>query len=688
MKPGSAIRAPGLRKRTALTTLAFAALAAVAALAAGLAACPEAAAASSATQRYDVPLAAAGTLPSTLAVDAAGVRLVPRVLWRLDASSALYRGLGRTIADPRSIEVASDAGGRYLVIADRGTADGSQPPFVALLPWPLGQPEPSTSPAWTYTRDDDPDLSQPFSAQLLSDGNVLIADRGAYRVFEVDRTTKKPVWQYGQTNTPGLDTGLLEDPFAATRLPNGDTLICDNNGGNRVLEVDSTGAVVWRYGVDGRPGSGPGHLTMCHSAQRLSNGDTLIADSADDRIIEVDKSGDTVWTYGRVGHADALPGDVSGANFAVRLEGGNENGDTLIADTDNGRVIEVDQSGSVLDDYDLAAIDPHPGLSSEPRSLVRLDDGSTLVADSKFGDVTRIGYSKTATFVTAALDSGRAYKKVFGAVGYGASRPTGTDVRVAYRIDGHGVWRTVPAGGGTIAYSAAAFGAAIQFRVTISTDDRSATPTLSGITVRYRRWISGDTRKAARSAHAAQEAASRSAQATGSTTDTSSGSGGGTGGGNGSGTGSGSAVGSGSAAGSGSGAGASSAATGSATAGSAAAAGAAAGGTTALPLATAPPQSTASAASTITGELVGMLPAAGSASSVSSAAGSQGGAAAGGAAGDGSRGHGAWLLAAVLLCATLLVAPGAAARRRLRALQRHDHPEPDAVGWVVGKQPR
>ena len=65
----------------------------------------------------------------------------------------------------------------------------------------------------------------------------------------------------------------------------GNTLITELSYNSRVIEVDSSGTIVWEkaglnYSVD---------------AERLANGNTLIADCGANRVIEIDYAGNVVW---------------------------------------------------------------------------------------------------------------------------------------------------------------------------------------------------------------------------------------------------------------------------------------------------------------------------------------------------------------------------------------------------------
>ncbi|GAB7335705.1 hypothetical protein MBLNU13_g08009t1 [Cladosporium sp. NU13] len=96
-------------------------------------------------------------------------------------------------------------------------------------------------------------LAQQHNATELENGNILIFDNGAFRAgesitytraIEVDRTTKKIVWEY-------RDRSQMHNfftPFmgSAQRLENGNTLLCESAFG-RIFEVTREGYVCWEY---------------------------------------------------------------------------------------------------------------------------------------------------------------------------------------------------------------------------------------------------------------------------------------------------------------------------------------------------------------------------------------------------------------------------------------------------------
>ena len=155
------------------------------------------------------------------------------------------------------------------------------------------------------------------------------------------------VWQYGRFGKTGSTHGLLNTPVQCTWLPNTDVLITDQ-GNNRIIEVNLAKKIVWQY-----PGSNTNasdQLNSPNSAELLENGHILIADENNNRAIEVDANDNLVWQF--FTDTDPLsvpfpPGPLP--TRAVRLA----NGDTLISDQFNNRVIRVNMAGTIVMSYGL-----------------------------------------------------------------------------------------------------------------------------------------------------------------------------------------------------------------------------------------------------------------------------------------------------------------------------------------------
>jgi len=106
-------------------------------------------------------------------------------------------------------------------------------------------------------------------------------------------------------------------PFTAIRLENGNTLINLTNG-NKTIEVDATGEVVWKVSNDDFPNS---PFDDPCGAQRLPNGNTVIASyhaKEGIKLFEITREKEMVWNYEgpyRVHHFQIL------TTNGVKLEG-------------------------------------------------------------------------------------------------------------------------------------------------------------------------------------------------------------------------------------------------------------------------------------------------------------------------------------------------------------------------------
>ena len=85
---------------------------------------------------------------------------------------------------------------------------------------------------------------------LLPNGHILLFDNfghygpgGTSRVIEFDPKTQAITWQYSGDARHPLASGVRS---AQQRLPNGNTLITESEGG-RLLEVTPAGGIVWEY---------------------------------------------------------------------------------------------------------------------------------------------------------------------------------------------------------------------------------------------------------------------------------------------------------------------------------------------------------------------------------------------------------------------------------------------------------
>ena len=182
--------------------------------------------------------------------------------------------------------------------------------------------------------------------QRLPDGSTMIAESGNRRIIEVDRggAIVKEVPLVVEHPDPHRDTRM------ARKLADGHYLVC-HEADATVREYDGDGKVVWDYKLDlgGRPrapGHGvEGHGTEVYGALRLPTGNTLIAAGNGNRVIEVDPSGKIVWSL----EHDELPGiQLAWVTMLQVLPNGHIIVGNCHAGPDNPQLIEVTRDKEVV----------------------------------------------------------------------------------------------------------------------------------------------------------------------------------------------------------------------------------------------------------------------------------------------------------------------------------------------------
>ncbi len=137
-------------------------------------------------------------------------------------------------------------------------------------------------------------LASPNGATPLADGGVLVTEIGGW----VDRISPSGHLLY-TVRTP------TTYPSDAQLLPNGNILVAGFNTPGRVDELTRDGRIVWTYG----PTSGPGALDRPSLAVRWPNGMIAVTDDWHHRIVVIDpRTKRIVWSYGHNGAPGTAPG--------------------------------------------------------------------------------------------------------------------------------------------------------------------------------------------------------------------------------------------------------------------------------------------------------------------------------------------------------------------------------------------
>ncbi|ETI24920.1 hypothetical protein G647_04290 [Cladophialophora carrionii CBS 160.54] len=134
------------------------------------------------------------------------------------------------------------------------------------------------------------------SVQLLKDGNILASLRSVSAVVVISRETGEIMWH--------LDSTVLAQQHCASELDDGSILIFDNgtfryresSTYSRVIQVDrATKKLLWEYRDRSMPNAF--FSPFMGGAQRLENGNTLITEAVFGRMFEVTPEGQICFEY-------------------------------------------------------------------------------------------------------------------------------------------------------------------------------------------------------------------------------------------------------------------------------------------------------------------------------------------------------------------------------------------------------
>jgi hypothetical protein len=201
--------------------------------------------------------------------------------------------------------------------------------------------------------------------QVLPNKNILINNGNTVEEITPD---KKVVWKVGRPTVMNAES--------AQRLANGNTVIADN-GPMKVIEIDKDMKIVWEFAVSN---DNKRKTPTMRQVRRLENGNTLICASTEDKVIEVSPDKKIVWSY-----------NVPFPYLATRLPNGN----TLISSGDGYGsprgwfVIEIDQAGKTVWKYGGADA-PEDQHLRWPSGHLRLANGDTLIAEAQAGTIREV----------------------------------------------------------------------------------------------------------------------------------------------------------------------------------------------------------------------------------------------------------------------------------------------------------
>jgi len=223
---------------------------------------------------------------------------------------------------------------------------------------------------------------------------VLIADRANGRILAVN-DAGQIAWQFPHAGgVPKGQAFSADDAFIAPDLR---TVVANDEFHEVIDRIDiATGRIVWQYGHYGVVGSASGYLHTPDDAYPLSNGDIMVADIENCRVLEIAPDKSIVHQWGRTGVCkDAPPVAYARPNGDTPLPDGG----LLITEITGSRVVRLAADGHVVFDIHVPVAYP---------SDAQLDaKGNVVVADfSTHGAVVAVNPRNDATVWRFAPSSG------------------------------------------------------------------------------------------------------------------------------------------------------------------------------------------------------------------------------------------------------------------------------------------
>jgi hypothetical protein len=227
------------------------------------------------------------------------------------------------LARPLSDAGVAGVGGRLVVV---GGNDGSGPTSAVLQ---VDLRRASADPATLRPHA----VSARFRGPLP--GDLLIADRGNNRMLIVD-PSHRIIWRY--PSRPGQRRLSFDDD--AFFVPGTRSIISNEEDNHDIVQIAyPSGRLIWSYGHPGVAGSGPGYLNTPDDAYKLRNGLVIVSDDKNCRLLEI-RGKRVVRSIGRPGYCVHNP--PAGL--------GSPNGDTPLP---NGNILVSEIYGSWVDEITL-----------------------------------------------------------------------------------------------------------------------------------------------------------------------------------------------------------------------------------------------------------------------------------------------------------------------------------------------
>jgi hypothetical protein len=213
---------------------------------------------------------------------------------------------------------------------------------------------------------------------------LAAADPVAHKVLAADRSTGR-VAIVNAAGAVEWEFPNRHDVHDLHLLPSGNVLTHTSH--TTVVEISPKKEIVWTY--EAKPKPGYAGKVEVHAFQRLPDGNTMVAESGNARLVEVNPKGEIVKEV-------ALKVDRPHPHRDTRMARKLDTGHYLVCHEGDGCVREYDAAGKVVWEYKLELTRKRSGghgpegHGTEVYGAVRLANGNTLVAGGNNNRVVEV----------------------------------------------------------------------------------------------------------------------------------------------------------------------------------------------------------------------------------------------------------------------------------------------------------
>lgn len=293
-----------------------------------------------------------------------------RVIYRLDPGTARVTPAG-TLPVPVAYAAAAVTGGTAYLI---GGQDGHRavPAVTTLRLVPKSKVIPDAAAAPWLAPARGPGHLAPGSDPSVLPGDILIADHGNNRLLIVDPQGRVR-WEFPRPGDLAHGQTFLA-PDDAFFSADGRYIVATQED-DQVISVISLASskIVYRFGVPGAPGAGPGHLSNPDDAMLTPHGVIIAADIKNCRIVLIAPPGHTV--------ARVIGTTTQACEHDPPHRFGSPNGAFPLTD---GRYLVTEINGDWADEMSLGgtvAWSAHPPGVAYPSDTNEVYPGRYLTAD-------------------------------------------------------------------------------------------------------------------------------------------------------------------------------------------------------------------------------------------------------------------------------------------------------------------